>query len=132
MTQQDKELLLQDLCGRLPYGVKCEIRYGQDVLIGKLNSIDVFGRVNIDGHIKDVCDIKPFLFPLSSMTEEQSEELEEINPGFYSRIGNNGNIHLCMNARGCDWLNKCHFDWRGLIPKGLAKDAVKFKCLAIY
>lgn len=64
MKQEEKELLLQDLCSRLPYGVKCRYHHIQDIITGKIIDINMFGRVNIDGHIKDVCDSNPtsFLF----------------------------------------------------------------------
>ena len=57
------------------------------------------------------------------MTEEQSKELEEIDPEFYSLICENGDRYISVNARGYDWLNKNHFDYNGLIEKSLALDA---------
>lgn len=74
MTQEDKDLLLKDLCARLPYGVKCRYHHIQDIINARIIGINLFGIVNVDGHIKDVCDVKPYLFPLSSMTEEQTKE----------------------------------------------------------
>lgn len=128
MEKEDKDLLLKDLSGRLPYGVKCKSQYVQDVIIGAelLIDINIFGRVNIGGHIKDICDIKPYLFPLSSMTEGQYEEFcrisnwdGDIEDIFYC----DGYIGLDYLYDSADWFNKNHFDWRGLIPKGLAIDA---------
>ena len=128
MKQEEKDLLIQDLCARLPYGVKCQYKHIQYVENGKIIDINMFGRVNIDGHIKDICDIKPYLFPLSSMTEEQKKE----SP-FESSLLNafiNGYISLFEDeelaigdvVRMLEWLNKNHFDYRGLIPMGLAID----------
>ena len=134
MTQKDKELLLQDLCARLPYGVKCRYQHIQYVENGKIIDINRFGRVIIDGHIKDICDIKPYLFPLSSMTEEQKKELE--NLGWYFDNFEIHNVNECIGTyrehvahSDCfvliDWCNKNHFDYRGLIPKDLAIDATR-------
>ena len=131
MKQEDKELLLKDLCARLPYGVKCKYHHIQYVENGKIIDINMFGRVNIDGHIKDVCDIKPYLFPLSSMTEEQKNELQKIIYVETEMICNQlktnnygieaGKYHFNSTLQ-VDWLNKNHFDYRGLIPLGLAND----------
>ena len=137
MTQENKDLLLQDLCARLPYGVKCKYHHIQYIENGEIIDINRFGRVNIDGHIKDVCDIKPYLFPLSSMTEEQFVELK-----VFADLTYEGNtLELVEWNDNCktlefwleeipsyelikvfDWLNKNHFDYRGLIEKGLAID----------
>ena len=114
MTQEDKDLLLKDLCQRLPYGVK--ITDGLSVInVDSFISIGVF-----------VCDgkWKPYLRPMSSMTEEEYKELKLISPyyGFapYEFIGD-----WCPNYDMVDWLNAHHFDYRGLIPKGLAIEAPK-------
>lgn len=131
MTQEHKDLLLKDLCGRLPYGVKCKSQQAQDVKIGGelLINVNIVGRVNIGGHIKDICDIKPYLRPLSSMTEEQKRE----SPFELSLLNAfiNGYISLFEDEELTagdivgilDWLNKNHFDYRGLIEKKLAIDA---------
>ena len=132
MQQEDKDLLLRDLCTRLPYGVKCKYHHIQYIENGEIIDINRFGRVNIDGHIKDVCDIKPYLFPLSSMTEEQKEEynqsrlkdLRMLNSVLMERISDENNFDRLVVAHNeIDWLNKNHFDYRGLIPMGLANDA---------
>lgn len=116
MIQKDKYLLLKDLCGRLPYGVKCKCQHGQDIINGKIIDINIFGRVNIDGHFKDIYDVKPYLFPLSSMTEEQNKEWQSL------MIKNAYGI-LYHTAESFDYFYKNHFDYRGLIPMGLAIDA---------
>lgn len=122
MTQEDKELLLKDLCGRLPYNVRVE--YNGTTLT---NIFDVLGIAH--GRImlclpfmsKTECplieEVKPYLFPLSSMTEEQKEEMD-----LYYRAIFNGDTIKFINQY-IDWLNKNHFDYRELIPKGLALDA---------
>lgn len=109
MTQEDKELLLKDICARLPYNAKVEITNpSTGTKIRKLDAI-ALGVVKgfANGYITDTV-IKPYLFPLSSMTEKQKIELTCIIDSDYAQI---------------DWYNKNHFDYRGLIPKGLALDA---------
>lgn len=135
MKQEDKELLLQDLCGRIPYGVKCEV-YDR---IGILDEISSYGAaVNYDNGEDTTCRIEcvnPYLFPLSSMTEEQKKELDK-KFNVIAIYGNNILIHY--HSQGywdtdlevdfqdwlwlINWLNKNHFDYRGLIKKGLAID----------
>ena len=130
MTQEEKDLLIKDLCSRLPYGVKCQYHHIQEIITDILIDINMFGRVNIDGHIKDICDIKPYLFPLSSMTEEQSLELEIITNGTigidtYSIWDFTGysEISLSKTLEIIQWCYQNHFDINGLIPMGLAIDA---------
>ena len=117
MKQEDKELLLQDLCGRIPYGVKCEV-YNR---IGILDEISSYGAaVNYSNGEDTTCRIecvKPYLFPLSSMTEEQMDEYDNLKQDIWDKLKD----WKC--AKLLDWLNKNHFDYRGLIEKGLAIDA---------
>lgn len=147
MTQEDKALLLKDLCARLPYGVIVETPKGKGHVCDI--NLTIFGTeigVNINPTIRDtfdIEDIQPYLFPLSSMTEEQKRELLTLagyearceescgfdSWGFYVNIvgeykyeDNQESIILYPDDIGIDWLNKNHFDYRGLIPKGLAND----------
>ena len=115
MKQEDKDLLLKDLCARLPYKVYAQI---SDECVGYISAIE---SIDIDGFVKDfegaqieIENIKPYLFPLSSMTEEQRKE-------YYAMV--KYNITSNDNAKLMDWLNKYHFDYRGLIEKGVAIDA---------
>ena len=113
MTQEDKELLLKDLCGRLPYRVKCRIETRTGEYIAPLNNINRIS-VTIGDICREIAYVKPYLFPLSSMTKEQYKE--------YWELEHSGNMeHLSIPA--LDWLNANHFDYRGLIEKGLAIDA---------
>ena len=126
MTQEQKDLLLKDICSRLPYGVKVKIKYYDDAwkLLAIYTNGTTYAARDIGYPIETYFeDCKPYLFPLSSMTEEQSKELEEIDPEFYSLICENGDICVSMDVRGYDWLNKYHFDYRGLIRMGFALDA---------
>lgn len=78
MRVKDQDLLLKDLCGRLPYGVKCIAN--SDGYAGVISSIEsLYGVATFDdGRQEEICDIKPYLFPLSSMTEESAKELYEM------------------------------------------------------
>ena len=116
MKQEEKELLLKDLCARLPYGVKCRYQHIQYIENSKIIDINMFGRVNVDGHVKDICDVKPYLFPLSSMTEEQRKEWQSL------MIHDSYGI-LYPTIKSFDYLYKNHIDVRGLISLGLAIDA---------
>ena len=124
MTQEDKDLLLRDLCARLPYGV-----YGNYLNSdGSLSDDKLLRRVKIgyhdlicaDGRDGMVLDgfLKPYLFPMSSMTEEQKEFLRQQN--WCIAISTSGTIETTIE--GFDWLNENHFDYRGLIPMDLAID----------
>jgi len=112
MTQEDKELRLIDLCARLPYGVK--VTNGIHIITLTLCS-------NVSIIIKNEY-ILPYLRPMSSMTEEEYKELKSISSyyGFapYEYIGD-----WCPNYEMVNWLNAHHFDYRGLIKKGLAIEA---------
>lgn len=114
---EHKELLLKDLCGRLPYGVKGIITFNGDKDI-----FTVKGIFNIlflsDTECCHVEDFKPYLFPISSMTIEQKEEERSIKEESYYSFDANGNIYTLQ-----DFYNKNHIDYKGLIPMGLAIDA---------
>ena len=123
----DKELLIKDLSSRLPYGVKCENfshTYGRNVF--KVTDIRdngyICGIINdkYGSAVFDPLELKPYLFPLSSMTEEQRQELESLM--VVITVPAWGKI-LSPTPEYYDWLNKNHFDYRGLIKKGLAIDA---------
>ena len=126
MTQEEKELLLIDLSGRLPYKVKCSNPHG----IGVLDSIDIeYMELTFEGPDDNYYtldrNIKPYLRSLLSMTGSEKEELrqEQIKDEqlFADCIKNHpemrGKVILHFAA---DWCNKNHFDFRGLIDKGLA------------
>ena len=128
MTQEEKQLLLIDLSARLPYGVKCKLIYNNKAIKDEdatLFGVDKYGHFLFAEFGEDTREFvcKPYLFPLSSMTEEQERELEELDPEFYTIIQDNGTVECSMNNKTFDWFNKHHFDYRGLIPMGLANDA---------
>lgn len=148
MTQENKELLLKDLCGRLPFGVigRCEIDASYDTSFDTIFQIhkfdaEVYGikedLLLVNPLIEDndeqtfteeevadgvaILDFTPYLFPMSSMTEEKWEEYQKIRMIDWVHGDINGTF---INAGLIvDWLNRNHFDYRGLIEKGLAIDA---------
>lgn len=107
MTQEERELLLKDLCARLPYGVKVQCdKYPHPVTIlyaGNINEV----KFAETGGIEHINSIKPYLRPMSSMTDEEGKELDE---------------HITIYD-DVDWMLAHHFDFRGLIEKGLALEA---------
>ena len=120
MTEENEELLIKDLYNRLLYGVECKDIYinvsGRLVEISTRYNMcrlsDEFGELET-GYIPNC---RPYLFPLSSMTEEQREELHSL------MIRDTYGI-LYHTIDSFDYLYKNHFDCRGLIPLGLAIDA---------
>lgn len=130
MTQEDKELLITDLCSRLSYDVKISVNDKVESLEG-INTLDNVAEYG-SFLSSDIEEVKPYLFPLSSMNEEQKKELEDMNWSFDDSVINNiveyiGYHRQFVTHFDCfaliDWLNKKHFDYRGLIEKGLALDA---------
>ena len=118
MTQEDKELLLKDLCARLPYGVKVEYK---NEIFDIEHVSPMYEEVKLDTYetwTVGVSDIKPYLFPLSSMTKEQKKEYAHILV-----MSSNLACSQLIGETTQDWFNKNHFDYRGLIPMGLAEDA---------
>ena len=138
MTKEEKELLLKDLCARLPYGVFVSVHdtfkystvpYETVYLTASdipslIDSISLNERYSnkdkrfnrIVKERKDFLEFKPCLFPMSSMTEEQKKEYQYIT----ERWMYDSSYSI---SDSIDWLNKNHFDYRGLIEKGLATDA---------
>ncbi len=127
MEEKNKQLLITDLCARLPYGVWVECCG----VSGKLDNVwithfynggnavvDVNGNTDFfhDSDYFDITKIKPYLRPMSSMTDEEDIRrcafLDDIEGGIEDAIPNY-----------IDWLNSHHFDYRGLIEKGIALEA---------
>ena len=108
MEQEDKNILLRDLCGRLPYGVK--------VKIGDIHILRLGTHTRVGEYVTDVIEpCKPYLFPLSSMTEEQKRDYQYITERWM-------NDPTYTISDSFDWLHKNHFDYRNLINKNLALD----------
>ena len=111
--KEDKDLLLKDLCARLSYDVKLSYRCNHTHV---LRAVHKSGLIVINDTATDITtttdveNIKPYLFPLSSMTEEQQL--------FYST-----HLNYMPYYQRVDWFNKHHLDYRGIIPLGIAIDA---------
>ena len=145
--QADKELLLKDISARLPYRVlgQCEIDTSYDTefetipqthkfkavatgfnedslfvcpMIENQDELEIANEEIGDGVY--ILDFKPYLFPLSSMTDEEQRTLDSMCNGveMVSRLSG-----LKMFDKAFNWLDENHFDYRGLIEKGLAIDA---------
>ena len=124
MTQEEKQLLFKDLCGRLPYGVICKLS-AKDANVSITEKLDLGG---LEHFIFGTMDVLPYLRPMSSMTEEEKEYIK--NRWCYNDWDIDGPSSLWRekidveDAEGIiDYFNEHHFDYRGLIEKGLALEA---------
>ena len=141
MEQKEKELLLVDLSARLLYGVICQIYdpqqdYGEDIFDARLIHIDAWtshcyfwGCSETDPY--KIEQVKPYLRPMSSMTEEDNISLSKyVGCSIRAKYGeiyfpNIEDNTLNKFEKVFNWLNANHFDYRGLIPKGLAIEAAE-------
>ena len=130
MTQEQKDLLIKDLCARLPYGVKCK-----DVTIDFIGTMtDISRHDNMcklyndygDNYTCFMANCKPYLLPLSRMNEEQKKEYNrwkhEVPVCYYEYGDVVEEIELFDSPESFEYLIENHFDYRGLIEKGLAID----------
>ena len=121
MTQEDKKLLLKDLCARQPYGVKFKAENEDSPIeLHYVRDEDVYGRIYSNLPYWVVI-IKPYLRSMSSMTEEEIKTYHsycECNDGDFT-----GEILYFDTIESFDYLNSIHIDYRGLIPMGLALEA---------
>lgn len=120
MTKKDKELLLKDLCARLPYNTT-KVRWYKYRRDPEGYVDTVLNQLLLDTDKGEVY-CKPYLRPMSSMTEEEAKEYRNIDNRSYSCPIDYA--HIPASDR-IDWLNKHHFDYRGLIEKGLALPALE-------
>ena len=112
MTQEEKELLLRDLCARLPYGVKCYIKFDD----GKIFNERTLAPVMIQDFKKhSFVSFIPYLRPMSSMTEEEYKAIRDC----FVYCGD----EFIASGKAVDYFNSHHFDYRDLIEKGLALQA---------
>jgi hypothetical protein len=117
MTQENKEQLLKDLCARLPYGVIVIVN-GNNERVDEINPFE--GIITCGFQSFDVEECKPYLRPMSSMTEEEKEEYHKLCDNYYG-------IYF-DSVESIDWLNKKMLDYRKddedegktMIEKGLA------------
>lgn len=128
MTHEDKELLLKDLCARLPYGViiKHKDEHGRSIdtrLVGYNGDWFNYYIDDLCFHLK-IHEFKPYLRPMSSMTEDEKEKAKENGCIIYLDTSpEDKGIMIIASQKGFDWLNAHHFDYRGLIEKDLAIEA---------
>ena len=130
MTQRDKELLIKDLCARLPYGVK-GLYYSTVISLHMVDPFDnyhpLYCVTKSGSEYIGIDEFKPYLFPLSSITEEQEKELSKLGVSY-------GEYALHDDIRGLgimvdeayiffEFCYKHHIDFLGLIEMGLAEDA---------
>ena len=141
MTQNEKDLLLKDLCTRLPYGVKVKFRANEVIEIKEKFIYNVDGEYSYITNGKSYLtldiikmlsnnyldEIKPYLFPLSSMTEEQKQEYTYIVNYISSDDTENWKegefIYVEQFTQLMHFYHINHLDYMGLIPMGLANDA---------
>ncbi len=137
MTEEQRNILLKDLSSRLPYGVKLQVMSWDGEYMEYVDKADTLYSIDGDRYIRtstedqdyDIEDVKPYLFPISSITKEQRNEF----PFELSLLNAfiNGYIYLFEDEeltvddiiRMIDCLNRNHIDYRGLIDMGLAVDA---------
>ena len=141
MTQENKELLLRDLSARLQYGVKVTTT-NPATEFGVISGISIKGKISVSTKDADIVfdciEVKPYLRPMSSMTDEEWEELNCIGyivPLYDGCFGVDIRAYCKNNQPNYrrfsefstieDWFNTHHFDYRGLIPMGLAIEAPK-------
>lgn len=123
MTQEDKDLLLKDLCSRLPYNCKVFYEYVDDLDKKTYGYSLTLNTWCINELRANKAIIKPYLRSMSSMTEEEQEEFVKFHcvnicPMIFTDMLTLGN-----ESKMFDWLNEHHFDYRGLISMGLALEA---------
>lgn len=115
MTQEEVDLIFKDLFARIPYGVIVK----QGGYVGEIRSYD---KYTISFNSSSAMP-KPFLRPMSSMTEEEEEEFVLFTDTMF-RYGKDNNLCV-LPLDAIHWLLKNHFDFMGLIPKGLAIEVTK-------
>jgi hypothetical protein len=133
MTQEDKELLLKDLCARLPYKQKIKVsslwnknKEVEEDIVDTVYCVMPDGYINTETIDSDIPldDVVLYLRPLSSMTKEEEAELGNyVAASMFASQNKNPLVQLTREALFADFFNKHHFDYRGLIDDGLALEA---------
>ena len=119
MTKEEKQLLLKDLCARLPY--ECMLRVEGNWFVDEIEPYDckLTPYSFMDVVVNHDCDVKPYLRPMSSMTAEERKHFESMCCWGKWESG------PIITIKAADWFNEHHFDYRGLIEKGLALEALE-------
>lgn len=134
MTQEEKQLLLKDLCGRLPYGVKLGFENSDLILVPKefniytmqLFTVQIYPESDsmVIGHVYDVWNYRPYLRSMSNMTEEERKDwYRQSKVDYDCEFQPEPTLALENCHLSIDWLNEKGFDYRGLIEKDLALEA---------
>lgn len=129
MTREEKYLVIDDISGRIPHGVVFNTDWGNKTLKGiqydNVNTLLYFGVCNSTNKVIEtyVSEVKPYLFPISSMSDKQKKELDDtlIRLNLKS-LSDEISVEVIATYE-IDFYNKNHIDYRGLIQKGLALDA---------
>lgn len=126
MTQEEKQLLLKDLCARLPYHPCINICNDswEGCQTGEFDT-NLYSH-HIDAFVCDRIEVKPYLRPMSSMTEEEKEEFDKVLKSCNNKVfacPDKERRYNFFDAEQEDFMNAHHFDYRGLIPMGLALEA---------
>lgn len=121
MTQEEKQLLLQDLCARLPYGVRVQgnFKWGFDGQIMDDMRESVLDIETLEWLMNGI-EVRPYLRPMSSMTEEEKKKFKKLLEETCQMVFIGNMPYISASTSFYDWLNAHHFDYRGLIPMGLA------------
>ena len=129
MMKEDKQLLLKDLCARLPYGVICtDLRHGDSRITNIDTEDNLIYCFDFDEYVK-VENCRLYLRPMSSMTEEEKKELKEISDEYLDQwmSANDPSVRWKLDANNsskrAEFYNSHYLDWNGLIEKGLALEA---------
>ena len=128
MTQEEKQLLLKDLCARLPYGGIKVRRFVYTTDVDTIESVELLSEDWIREFNLEESILKPYLRPMSSMTEEENDEwrgclLDNLVKSCDFQFPESEKYIALSHSDSIDWLNAHHFDYRGLIEKGLALEA---------
>lgn len=133
MTEEHAKLLLKDLSARLPYGVKLQISSWDDEKMEYVDKVDTLYSISSDNHVRTssedrdfyIDEVKPYLFPMSSMTETQKNEYNYWQHHILvSSYGwRDDEEELWESPASFEYLIENHFDDKGFIERGLANDA---------
>lgn len=126
MTQNERDLLLKDLCARLPYKVKLSYRCNHNYILKGIHESGLIVINDVDTNAiitTDIENTQPYLFPLSNISKDLINELYTNLTELELKAINDEIEHSVVSAFEIDFYHKHHIDYRGLIPMGLAIDA---------
>lgn len=147
MTKEEKNLLLKDLCGRLPYGVEVQVTIGETVYDARMEAVFADGTVYVKSDksidVVDITEVKPYLFSLTDLSVPEANEIVEMtNCNFpWDLLNEDGKLNwtvgglveselfsLTLEQIDCisEWFKRKGYDYLGLLDKGLAKDKMDF------